>query len=99
MRTFFENGAHPNQSLEFNATVYDTAIESYCFDTNFPLQKEDKATEADRLNEDTWLAYLDRVAIKYHYRRPDYLFLLREFGAKSRKELDEQSTLFGKRSD
>ena len=45
------------------------------------------AAAADKASEDAWLLYLDRCAIKHGARRPDYLFLLREFGARTATEL------------
>jgi len=34
------------------------------------------------------LRFLDKQAVKYGVRRPDHLFLLRQFGAKSMQETE-----------
>ncbi|MCU0427579.1 MAG: hypothetical protein MUF71_18350 [Candidatus Kapabacteria bacterium] len=46
-----------------------------------------KPREADTATPDTWLHFLNRLAVKYKRRRPDYLVSLRVFGAKTMREL------------
>ena len=43
-------------------------------------------TEEEKKDEEGWLRFLDRMAVKYERRRPDYLFLLRKHGAKTSRE-------------
>lgn len=91
-------GADPNTHKGFSdcESFYDWAEFDYRFNVYFepnPLNGElgppDDSTEDDRASADAWLRYLDRCAIKYGLRRPDHLFLLREYGAKTVEELAE----------
>nr|WP_298168369.1 hypothetical protein [uncultured Pseudomonas sp.] len=73
---------------------YDWAESDYCYSTWYEpfheggsLLPPDTPTAADEANEDAWLLYLDRCAVKHGMRRPDYLLLLREFGARTMAEL------------
>lgn len=91
LRLLLEAGADPNRHRGFDPgeTVYDMAEDDYWLDTyvkpgvDFP----EKPTDEDWRNEDTWLAFLDRMAVLGNRRRPSHLFLLRAYGA--RRGLDE----------
>lgn len=96
MRILLESGAEPNgmPGLSPGETLYDWAEFDYRYSTwdePFGLQGSltppDAPTAADKASADAWLLYLDRCAIKHRVRRPDYLFLLREFGARTAVEL------------
>ncbi|MGK8435911.1 ankyrin repeat domain-containing protein [Ectopseudomonas hydrolytica] len=96
MRILLEGGAEPNGMPGFgpDGTLYDWAEVDYRYSTwdePFGLQGSlmppDAPTSADEASEDAWLLYLDRCAAKHGARRPDYLFLLREFGARTAEEL------------
>lgn len=96
MRVLLEGGAAPNDMPGFSPgeTLYDWAEFEYRYSTwdepyglQGSLMPPDAATADDEASEDAWLLYLDRCAVKHGARRPDYLFLLREFGAKTAKEL------------
>ena len=96
MRILLEGGAEPNGMPGFgpDGTLYDWAEVDYRYSTwDEPfaplgsLMPPDAPTADDEANEDAWLLYLDRCAVNHGARRPDYLFLLREFGAKTAKEL------------
>lgn len=96
MRVLLEGGAEPNSmpGSSPGETLYDWAEFDYRYSTwDEPfeplgsLMPPDAPTAADKANEDAWLLYLDRCAVKHGARRPDYLFLLREFGARTATEL------------
>lgn len=96
MRVLLEEGAEPNSMPGFSLgeTLYDWAEFEYRYSTwdePFGLQGSlippDAPTADDEASEDAWLLYLDRCAVKHGARRPDYLFLLREFGARTAAEL------------
>jgi len=96
MRILLEGGAEPNgmPGSSPGETLYDWAELDYrhsTWDEPFGLQGSlmppDAPTTADKASEDAWLLYLDRCAVKHGARRPDYLFLLREFGARTATEL------------
>ncbi len=97
MRILLEGGATPNGMPGFNSdqTLYDWAEEDYRYSTWYEpfhtggsLYPPDKPTLDDEADGDAWLLYLDRCAVKHGARRPDYLFLLREFGARTAAELE-----------
>jgi len=46
-----------------------------------------RAETPEYINEEEWLKWLDYMAVKYDKRRPDHLFLLREYGARTSSEL------------
>lgn len=96
MRILLEGGAEPSsmRGSSPGETLYDWAEFDYRYSTwdePFGLQGSlmppDAPTIADKASEDAWLHYLDRCAVKHGARRPDYLFLLREFGARTAAEL------------
>jgi hypothetical protein len=49
----------------------------------------EKPTEAEQTSEDLWLLFLERLAVKYGKRPPDYLRVLRDYGAKTKREFEE----------
>jgi len=82
-------GADPNTEMirvDNPKSLYDWAETDYRYD-EFDIDMPEEPTETDKLSEENWLEYLDRLAIKYEKRQPDYLQLLRRFGAKTYKEL------------
>lgn len=89
-------GADPNIYKGFSdcESFYDWAEFDYRFNVYFkpdPLCGElgppGEPTENDRASADAWLRYLDRCAVKQGLRRPDHLFWLRKYGAKTMEEL------------
>ena len=91
-------GADPNRpkGLCESDSFYDWAEYDYCYNVwmrdnaEFELMNPpEESTEADRISEDSWLDYLDRMAVQYGVRRPDHLFLLRRYGAKSAQEIKD----------
>jgi len=91
LRILLEAGANPNDEAGFDESesFYDYAEFDYCFQV-YDLHLPEEPTQADALNPDTWLQFLDHLAIQYKRRRPDHLFLLRQFGAKTMQELKQQ---------
>jgi hypothetical protein len=91
LRLLLDAGARPNDVAGFfpGDTLYEWAEIGYLFhvwDVNGISDLEDP-DESDRATVDNWLKWIDRMAIKYNRRRPDHLLLLRERGAKTRREL------------
>ena len=89
-------GADPNRpsGLCESNSFYDWAEFDYGYNVwmrdnaEFELMSPpEKPTDADQLSEDSYLDYLDRMAVKYGVRRPDYLYLLRKYGAKAAHEI------------
>jgi hypothetical protein len=93
VRILLDAGANPNpyQSDYRTKSLYDFLEDSYRFDVWGGGRGEGifTPTEADRASEEAWLAFLDKQAIAHGKRRPDYLILLRERGAKTTQELSE----------
>lgn len=88
-------GADPNRPCGFDeaGTFYDWAEFDYRYNVwmrdNFEVDSINPLAEpsdADHISEDSWLGYLDRVALNHGVRRPDHLFLLRTYGAKAAQE-------------
>lgn len=99
LRLLMDAGANPNDETgwEEGRTAYDLAAEDYYVRTwigpgGFPLGSEGLPEEPDAndlATQETWLAFLDRMAVKYGKRRPDFLFLMRERGARKFSELNK----------
>jgi hypothetical protein len=90
LRILLEAGADPNKAGGDlgSESFYDWAEFDYRFQAFAHDQLEvDRPTNADKKDEDSWLEFLDRIAKKHGYRRPDHLFLLRMYGAKSMAEM------------
>lgn len=89
LRLLLDAGARPNDAA--GCTDSDTLYDWAEFDYQYEVWNIDgipeNFTDADEASEDTWLAWLDSMAVKYNRRRPDHLLLLRERGAKTRREL------------
>ncbi|WPN49162.1 hypothetical protein [Pseudomonas sp. P8_241] len=90
-------GADPNQprGLCESDSFYDWAEFDYSYNVwmrdnvEFELiSPPEEPTDADQVSEESYLDYLDRMAVKYGVRRPDHLLLLRRFGAKSAHEIN-----------
>lgn len=85
MRLLLEAGADPNAEHDGGERLYDYTEFDYR-NENFDPSLPEKGTEADRVTVDSWLAFLDRLALKHGKPRPTMLRLLREFGARSWSE-------------
>lgn len=81
-RLLLDNGADPNiDTCDSDCeSLYDLAEFDYRYET-FRLRLPEEPEEVDKTSEEMWLRFLDRIAIKYGKRRPDYVILLRERGA------------------
>ena len=90
LRLLLDHGADPNREHEGGETLYDWAEFDYRYEA-YDLKLPEAASNADRVSENAWLQYLDRLAIKYGKRRPDDLFLLRERGALTSTEKQAQA--------
>ncbi len=95
LKILLDAGADPNLREGFceYESFYDWAEFDYRFETyDRPFDSTmppDKAEKEDMEDADAWLKFLDRVAVKHGLRRPDHLFLLRKYGAKTRRELED----------
>ncbi len=92
IRILLEAGAKPNEFGGFSESesFYDYAEFDYRFciwDLHLPEKKPENISD----DENAWLLWLDEMAVKYQRRRPDYLFLLREYGAKTLTELHNEN--------
>lgn len=92
IRILLEAGADPNKVAGFteDETLYDWAEFDYRYEV-YDLCEPEQPSAEDRQNENTWLQYLDRMAVNHDKRRPDHLFLLRQSGARTAEELKKQT--------
>jgi len=88
LRILLDAGADPNlEKMDSEVeSLYDWAEWDYRYEV-WDVNPPEEATAEDKVDEDAWLKYLDRLAIKYGKRRPDHLLLLRQRGALSMAEL------------
>lgn len=89
VKLLLDHGADPNTENMSDETLYDWAEFDYRYD-EYRLELPEEPTVEDGATEEQWLHFLDRLAIKYGKRRPDYLFLLRAAGAKTWRELETE---------
>lgn len=80
LRMLLDAGADPNCEHDIHIPLYDWAEFDYRYEA-YDLNLPEEPTAADKVSEEAWLQFLDRLAVKHGKRRPDYLFLLRERGA------------------
>jgi len=80
LKLLLDYGADPNREHDLGESLYAWAEFDYRYEA-YDLKTPETPTDAEKVSEDAWLQYLDRLAIKHGKRRPDYLFLLRERGA------------------
>ena len=92
IRILLDAGADPNaEKMDSESeSFHDWAEFDYRYEI-WSVNPPEKAIDADRSSEDAWLAYLDRLAVKYGKRRPDHLQLLRRRGALSMAELRQRA--------
>lgn len=89
LEILLDAGADPNmrEAGDYPESLYDWAQFDYRYEIydcpNYPQEP----TDDDRKNADSWLAFLDRIAIENNVRRPDHLILLRSRGALTAREL------------
>ena len=96
MRILLEAGADPNR--EFGCagalSLFEWALSDYRYDEDL-LNPPDEPTAQENETMDGWLSYIERMALKYGKRPLDYVRVLREFGAKSNWELEEDAKKAG----
>ena len=86
VQLLLKHGANPNTVVGGVETIYDLAEFDYRFE-QYDLHLPEEPTEADDADEDSWLAMLDRFALKYRKRMPIELHILRSHGALTMTEL------------
>jgi ankyrin repeat protein len=91
LQMLLDYGADPNAEHDLGESLYSYAEFDYRFET-YDMNLPEKPTEADKASEDTWLQFLDRVAVQHGKRRPDYLILLRQRGALTNPERQPNAT-------
>jgi ankyrin repeat protein len=96
LKILLDASADPN--LPFAEDEYesflDYSMEHFEF-TLMQLDIDEKRTKEDEESTESWLAYLDRCALQHSFQRPEHLYVLRSYGALSRKELDESYKQLG----
>ena len=90
LRVLLEGGALPNETSGFSdgETLYDWAEFDYAYEVWDIINLPEKLTKEALSGNDLWLNWIDALAVKYKRRRPDHLFLLREYGARGSAELN-----------
>ena len=84
-RILLEADANPNCRMD-SETLYEWCEFDYYYET-WNLTYPETPPEQYRVSVDAWLNWMNEMAIKYQRRRPDHLFLLREYGARTSAEL------------
>ncbi len=89
LEVLLDGGALANKTTGFRAgeTLYDWAVFDYIHQVWQINQIPEQPSQDALVNEDSWLIWLDEMALKYKRRRPDHLLLLRKYGAKRGEEL------------
>lgn len=89
LRILIDAGADPNaEKMDTSCeSLYDWAEFDYRYEV-WDINDLGNPTEDDRKDEDVWLNYLDRLAVREGKRRPDHLILLRARGALTMAELN-----------
>jgi hypothetical protein len=88
MEVLLSNGGNPNLIMLGPQSLYD-----YCeFDYSFRAFNMNKypiePTEIDKEDSNTWLAFLYKCAEKANKSKPDFLRVMRKYGAKTLAELE-----------
>jgi hypothetical protein len=86
MEMLLSAGANPNLLLQTQESLYSWAESDYVYD-RFEPRLPFAPTAADRESPETWLSFLDRCAKERHVIAPDFLRVLRKYGAKTTQEL------------
>jgi hypothetical protein len=113
LRILLDAGADPNQPLRIllgagvepgvlstdaiDESLYDWAEFAYRYEV-WHSRLPAPATAADTADQGSWLLYLDRLAVTYGKRRPDYLRLLRARGALALAEVQAANRGIGRRA-
>lgn len=91
LAVLLEHGANPNRATGPLpcASFLDEGVSDYHFEMGFDTVK-DRSKEPSWTRMDDLLEYMDSLALKHGFRRPDHLYLLRFYGALTAHELDSQ---------
>ena len=91
LKILLDAGVDPNNHCGFtdSESFYDWAVCDYGYNL-YGGPVPDEAEEEDNASEESWLAFLERLALKYNCRQPDHLHLLRSYGALSKKEMEQR---------
>lgn len=94
LRFLLESGADPNALIDDGKPIslYGWAWSDYQLEVWPESPLPDQPCEADKASEESWIAFFDRLAVKYGRRRPNYLAALREFGALTDAEMKQRRT-------
>jgi len=102
MRMLLLYRADPRLEHDMGEPIYSWAEFDYRYETyqelfwnasDFNSSLPEKPADSDKESEENWLAFLDRIAVKYGKRRPDYLILLRQHGAPTSLEIGQPAGL------
>lgn len=88
LQILLEAGADPNLpgGCSESSSFYDWAEFHYRYSV-YGLKLPEEPSGEVRNDEDAWLDFLDGLALRQGARRPNHLFLLRRYGAKSMNEM------------
>jgi hypothetical protein len=88
LELLFERGANPNLMLEGNESLYDWSEFTYRYQAfGFGMELPLTPTDVDREPEESWLHFLDRCAQVAGVPPPAFLWVMRNYGAKTIREL------------
>ncbi len=75
-----QHGADPTKEHDMGEPLFDWAEFDYRYET-WNLELPETSAETDRTSDSAWVAFLDRLAVKYGKPRPIGLGLLLQYGA------------------
>ena len=90
IQLMLEYGADPNEDCDCEP-IYSWAEFDYRHD-EYDSGLPENPNEDDKASEDSWLKFLQRMALKHQKRPPDYLIVLRNAGAKTWNEANTSRT-------
>lgn len=91
MKILLERGTNPNLMLEGNESLYDWSEFTYryhAFDYDLGMELPLTPTDVDRESEESWLRFLDRCAGVVGVPPPAFLWVMRQYGAQTTRELN-----------
>lgn len=75
-----QHGADPTKEHDMGEPLFDWAEFDYRYET-WDLDLPEASAETDRTSDSAWVAFLNRLAVKYGKPRPIGLRLLLDYGA------------------
>lgn len=95
MEMLLEKGSNPNLMLDGHESLYDWAeltyryhaydVRSLAVDEEMWCRMPLESTGEDKQSEEAWLSYLERCAAVSGVMAPDFLRVMRKYGAKTSK--------------